>query len=279
MATYARSVRRGLPRASGGDPWPPPTETPASVADAATAPAADVAAETPTADVVTSRTESATTPPAKSAPPAPASGAAGDAASPHPAASPATATRRGLPRTPGSEPWPPASTGPSPAEGAAPAEHRPAPEAAPPASTAASAPRPTDDSGAAPPESAPVAASIPAAGAVRRGLPRAAGEDAWPPAETTPAPRAAPPSRETARGDRDSDLTPQSRRERAVSARACSLGASVQSRGTRNPTPEPYAGGPNTPGHHAAARGYPTNATMSISTCATTRGMTRPHRE
>ncbi|WP_205803053.1 cytochrome b/b6 domain-containing protein [Microbacterium oleivorans] len=239
MATYARSVRRGLPRASGGDPWPPPTEAPASVADAATAPAADVAAETPTADVVTPRTESATTPPAESVPPAPASGTEEDAAPPHPAASPATATRRGLPRTPGGEPWPPASTGPSPAEGAAPAEHRPAPEAAPPASTAASAPRPTDDLGAAPPESVPVAASIPAAGAVRRGLPRAAGEDAWPPAETTPAPRAAPPSRETARGDRDSDLAPQSRRERAVSA--SSEPESAPKPAAPTPAPKPAA--------------------------------------
>ncbi|WP_413354386.1 cytochrome b/b6 domain-containing protein [Microbacterium sp. 1P06AB] len=235
MATYARSVRRGLPRATGGDPWPPATEAPAPVievpvADAAATPLADEAAETPTADVVATRTESATTPPAESATPAPASTTAGDAAAAHPASAPAIATRRGLPRIPGGEPWPPARTGQAPTEGAAPAEHRPDPEVATPASTAASAPHPADDPGTATPESTPVAASIPAAGAVRRGLPRAAGGDAWPPAETTPAPRTPPPSpsRETARGGPDSDLTPQSRRAGAVSASS-----------EPEPTPEP----------------------------------------
>ena len=28
MATYARTLRRGLPRIPGGDPWPPAGETP-----------------------------------------------------------------------------------------------------------------------------------------------------------------------------------------------------------------------------------------------------------
>ncbi len=210
MATYARSVRRGLPRASAGDPWPPAGEAPAPVADATAAPDADGAAETPTADVVTPHTESAT--------PAPAAMTAGDAVASHPASAPATATRRGLPRTPGGEPWPPASTDPAPAKSAASADHRPIPEAASPGPTASSAPHPTDDQGAATPENAPVGASLPATGAVRRGLPRAAGGDAWPPAETTPALRAAPLFRETARGGPDSDLAPQSRRAPAVSA-------------------------------------------------------------
>ncbi len=213
MATYARSVRRGLPRVSGGDPWPPAGSAP--VADAAAARVADEAAETPTADVVTPRTESATTPSAESATPAPASTTAGDAAASHPASTPATATRRGLPRTPGGEPWPPASTGPARAESAASAEHRPDPEVATPAAASAAQ---SVDPGAPTRVSAPVAASIPLTGAVRRGLPRAAGEDAWPPAETTPAPRAALPLRETARVGPDDDLAPQSRRANAVSA-------------------------------------------------------------
>ncbi|MFI8632629.1 cytochrome b/b6 domain-containing protein [Microbacterium sp. NPDC077663] len=206
-------MRRGLPRVAGGDPWPP--EGSAPVADAAAAPVADAAAETLAADVVTPPSEAATTPSAEPAMPAPAPTTAGDAAASHPASTPATATRRGLPRTPGGAPWPPTSTGPVPAESGAPAEHRPDPEAAPPASAAASAPHPADDPGAATLESAPVAASIPAPGAVRRGLPRAVGGDAWPPAETTPAP---PSFRETARGGPDSDLAPQSRRAHAVSA-------------------------------------------------------------
>ncbi|OAH49427.1 cytochrome b/b6 domain-containing protein [Microbacterium oleivorans] len=213
MATYARSVRRGLPRVSGGEPWPPAGSAP--VADAAAARVADEAAETPTADVVTPRTESGTTPSAESATPAPASTTAGDAAASHPASTPATATRRGLPRTPGGEPWPPASTGPARAESAASAEHRPDPEVATPAAASAAQ---SVDPGAPTRVSAPVAASIPLTGAVRRGLPRAAGEDAWPPAETTPAPRAALPLRRTARVGPDDDLAPQSRRANAVSA-------------------------------------------------------------
>ena len=32
MATYARTLRRGLPRIPGGDPWPPAGETPGGAA-------------------------------------------------------------------------------------------------------------------------------------------------------------------------------------------------------------------------------------------------------
>ncbi|MEV8025032.1 cytochrome b/b6 domain-containing protein [Microbacterium sp. NPDC080220] len=215
MATYARSVRRGLPRVSGGDPWPPAGSAP--VADAAAAPVADAAAAqladagaASVPDEVAPPTDSATTASAESATRASGSTTTEDAVASHHASAPATATRRGLPRTPGGEPWPPASTGPATAEGAAQAERRPDSDAT--ASAAASAPHPADDPRPAIPESAPVAASV----AVRRGLPRAVGGDAWPPAETTPAPP--PTSRETARGGRDSDLAPQSRREPAVSA-------------------------------------------------------------
>ena len=41
MATYARSVRRGLPRVSGGDPWPPAGD-PVALAKALTKIAKDV---------------------------------------------------------------------------------------------------------------------------------------------------------------------------------------------------------------------------------------------
>ncbi|WP_020098613.1 cytochrome b/b6 domain-containing protein [Microbacterium sp. 11MF] len=210
MATYARSVRRGLPRASGGDPWPP--------AGAAPAPAA--VAPTPV------------DPPATVDPPVsvqPTETAPTGTASMQNASARGAATRRGLPRTPGGEAWPPAAST--------------APDAAPPAVPAVeNAPREADGHGADPvlvdaaepaastPVASTVAASTVAAsaaaasaddagsGAVRRGLPRAAGGDAWPPAETTPAPRATPPSRETARGGPDSGLAPQSRSADAVSA-------------------------------------------------------------
>ncbi|MCO7203558.1 cytochrome b/b6 domain-containing protein, partial [Microbacterium sp. CnD16-F] len=130
MATYARSVRRGLPRVSGGDPWPPAGSAP--VADAAAAPVADAAAAqladagaASVPDEVAPPTDSATTASAESATRASGSTTTEDAVASHHASAPATATRRGLPRTPGGEPWPPASTGPATAEGAAQAERRP----------------------------------------------------------------------------------------------------------------------------------------------------------
>ncbi|MEV8516943.1 hypothetical protein [Dactylosporangium sp. NPDC051484] len=49
MATYPRTVRRGLPRVTGGDPWPPSGDTPAEVfemeADVGRAPHIDEAPE------------------------------------------------------------------------------------------------------------------------------------------------------------------------------------------------------------------------------------------
>ncbi|HCM50471.1 MAG TPA: hypothetical protein DIS91_08000, partial [Microbacterium sp.] len=44
MATYARTLRRGLPRIPGGDPWPPAGETPGgAAAESAEAPAPSAA--------------------------------------------------------------------------------------------------------------------------------------------------------------------------------------------------------------------------------------------
>ena len=88
--------------------------------------------------------------------------------------------RRGLPRVAGGEPWPPASALPA---AAAPATAAPATAAAPAPAATAVAPAP-----AAPAPADPqVAASAPAAAiaggeTLRRGLPREAGGDAWPPA-------------------------------------------------------------------------------------------------
>ncbi|WP_374459217.1 cytochrome b/b6 domain-containing protein [Microbacterium sp.] len=92
------TLRGGLPRVPGGEPWPPAEAAPAVSAVAA------VPAETSRAAV--------TAPDAPAAEPA--------AAAPVAAATPAAATpagsssvRRGLPRVPGGEPWPPAGTVPA----------------------------------------------------------------------------------------------------------------------------------------------------------------------
>lgn len=88
MATYARSIRRGLPRRHGGDPWPPAGVPP--VAESPKQPA-----EPPAATLVAEHT----------APVAVASTSSPIAA----ASTPQPDTRmlrRGLPRVPGGEPWP-----------------------------------------------------------------------------------------------------------------------------------------------------------------------------
>jgi thiosulfate reductase cytochrome b subunit len=88
VATYATVLRRGLPRTPGGEPWPP--------ADFAAAahPATETSAP-PAADTMAS--------PAAEAP-----AVTGASAAAVPVAQKAVPVRRGLPRTPGGEPWPPA---------------------------------------------------------------------------------------------------------------------------------------------------------------------------
>ncbi|MGN7979295.1 cytochrome b/b6 domain-containing protein [Microbacterium sp. 22195] len=209
MAT--RMLRRGLPRVKGGEAWPSPIEV--EIADAvavdaaaADAPAAGAAAAPAVAD------------PAASSAPLPAestgnvreqlvqstgSGAvaaaeAGASASPAPSvpaapgvAVPAGASlRRGLPRVAGGDPWPPASAAPAAAASSAPL---------PVESTAGVREQvvPSAASGAVDVQDAPVAAKVEAApsaasdvpvavltdgAALRRGLPRVAGGDPWPPA-------------------------------------------------------------------------------------------------
>ncbi|WP_062516322.1 cytochrome b/b6 domain-containing protein [Demequina gelatinilytica] len=117
------AVRRGLPRVPGGEPWPPAGAAPAAVhaaTEVLAAAAAPPASAPPTAPVEASRTAAVEAPGG-------------------------VALRRGLPRTPGGEPWPPA--GYAPASAAAPVDAVPhavsevAPEAPSPAPTPVPTPR------------------------------------------------------------------------------------------------------------------------------------------
>ncbi|WP_303709827.1 MULTISPECIES: cytochrome b/b6 domain-containing protein [Microbacterium] len=97
------TLRRGLPRVPGGEPWPPAEAAPAVSAVAAvpaeTSRAAVTAPDAPAAEPAAAATSAAATP----APATP--GAATPAGS--------SSIRRGLPRVPGGEPWPPAGTVPA----------------------------------------------------------------------------------------------------------------------------------------------------------------------
>lgn len=97
VATAAVALRRGLPRVPGGEPWPP-----ADAAAAISAPAATAAPEA----VATSAAAS----PADAAAPAATAAATAAPIATTAVASAGPALRRGLPRTPGGEPWPPAGT-------------------------------------------------------------------------------------------------------------------------------------------------------------------------
>ncbi|MFT4158097.1 MAG: cytochrome b/b6 domain-containing protein [Microbacterium sp.] len=103
-----RVIRRGLPRARGGEPWPPadvvadgtlvaPTAGEAYVQDGAAGERVDVAAETPTARIAGGDERQTVT---RSVAPASAAVRRADADG--------IPLRRGLPRIAGGEPWPPA---------------------------------------------------------------------------------------------------------------------------------------------------------------------------
>ncbi|KUM30968.1 hypothetical protein AQ436_15660 [Arthrobacter sp. EpRS66] len=169
----SKSLRQGLPRIPGGEPWPPAS---AQRVEPQTPVAAD-----PAEVIEAPRTVAASVPT--------------PAAAPEPAAeTPVRALRQGLPRVAGGDPWPPTD---APANAAVVAEprtappHVPAPEPAPaqePAVAVATEPVPTT-------EPAPAAASIEANGdspTVRQGLPRVAGGDPWPPSSFVAAPLAIP---------------------------------------------------------------------------------------
>jgi thiosulfate reductase cytochrome b subunit len=143
MATYGQTVRRGLPRQPGGDPWPPMPEGAVDVAEPEASPVVEAAnpgtaavfaaavAEpasavvepaSPVAEPASAVAElveaSVTAAAGKTA----AAGAAASAAGPAlPVSEPAEGAsqgarpiRRGLPRVPGGEPWPPAASAPVP---------------------------------------------------------------------------------------------------------------------------------------------------------------------
>lgn len=190
MASLSRSIRRGLPRVEGGDPWPPEGQAPARVVTAGTAArsASDSAVKLVAPE------------PAAAAPSAPAAAqetAPGPTAvsAPVPAVNPGLAgarqLRRGLPRVSGGESWPPAgeisvsvaALSGAPAAGAT---RTPAAVAAAQAEPAATLP-------AAAPPAAPAPATLTmGTTSLRRGLPRVPDGEPWPPAGLAPAVAAAP---------------------------------------------------------------------------------------
>ena len=193
------TVRRGLPRIRGGEAWPPAGVVAASALDAVAAPEVvapgvveraerDETRSVP--DGVSSRAPEASSlndPVGASVSAAAAPGGAAAVASGAPATG--SALRRGLPRVAGGEPWPPAgaatvvvSSTPRVVERAERDETRSVPDGV--SSRAPEASSLNDPVGAAA-SSAAVASGAPATGSVlRRGLPRVAGGEPWPPAGT-----------------------------------------------------------------------------------------------
>lgn len=187
-----RMLRRGLPRVKGGEPWPPAVSvevtddagtTPGAPAVAAEPAAAPAVETVTTADVVETPAEAVAAAPAASGRSAPAAAAAGSSGAAAGSPGAGATLRRGLPRVAGGEPWPPVTT-PAAAPAAAPA--------AVPAASAPAASAPTGET-AAVAAAASVPAAVPAASAtpasfvtegasLRRGLPRVAGGEPWPPA-------------------------------------------------------------------------------------------------
>ncbi|MFT4166303.1 MAG: cytochrome b/b6 domain-containing protein [Microlunatus sp.] len=196
MTVSLRPLRQGLPRIPGGEPWPP-----AGFVELEDRP--DFLAETaPAADASPSVAQPVAPPPEDSAP--------ADAAPESTTEVRQVPLRRGLPRTPGGEPWPPAGFGMltassnafdlTPAAGVTPspgpATTVPEPDVSASAAPAVTAPEPTAPVPAVPEAAAPApTASAPAMGSapdapateqrsvpLRRGLPRTKGGGPWPPA-------------------------------------------------------------------------------------------------
>ncbi|WP_314649988.1 cytochrome b/b6 domain-containing protein [uncultured Microbacterium sp.] len=254
-AREGRMLRRGLPRVAGGDPWPPEIALPAGEGDVDDAVAAmpvhaepdgvetiaGAAGVTSGAGAAELRVDAAEPRVDAVAPEVDRSAAGADAAAgaaSSGAAEPGVAenagvqrVRRGLPRTPGGEPWPPAdaavalAAGAEPATGAgASAAHggtvdegdvSKAPASATPAASdvpAVIAPGAVAADGVA--VSAPAAASANAHAAsgptsgIRRGLPRAQGGEPWPPADTVPADTVHTASSPVAAADHEHEQAP-----------------------------------------------------------------------
>jgi len=221
MAT--RMLRRGLPRVPGGEPWPPAdvaVEVPdadrvaaGAVAPEAVVPASAVAT-TPGADTPDVGRDRESVPRSGVSAPGTEQADAVGAASADAGTAPA-GLRRGLPRIPGGDPWPPAGTTPAVEPGVAAAAAMPAgqpagregavvgrADAGTDAVASDTAPR---TSGADTPDVGRNRESVPRSGVsapgteraeaadgipLRRGLPRTAGGDPWPPAGTVASARA-----------------------------------------------------------------------------------------
>ncbi|WP_166875500.1 cytochrome b/b6 domain-containing protein [Salinibacterium sp. ZJ450] len=193
MATYVRSIRQGLPRWPGGEPWPPAGDAPVAeliavapeqpremVADAAVT----VPAPTPEAATGPSEMAPATVTPIVAEPVAPAAPARG-----------LQSIRRGLPRVPGGEPWPPAGTVAASVAAVPVASPMSTPDAGPTTAAQAAVAAQAPVAAEVPVVPARPAAGIPVAAAsdrpLRRGLPRVKDGEPWPPAGFAPA-RVAP---------------------------------------------------------------------------------------
>lgn len=186
------SIRRGLPRVKGGEPWPPAIEVEAPAAAVAEVPSAPDAVEPATSSHIESVQPATGGAVASAATEAAAADPAPDARTPT-----GVSLRRGLPRAAGGEPWPPASD--TTVASAARATAAPAAVRAAAAAEAPSEPVVVDTTAS--PREQPVQATesgaLAAQGlggdvatsgyAVRRGLPRVAGGEPWPPAGTVPA--------------------------------------------------------------------------------------------
>ncbi|HEU0180782.1 MAG TPA: cytochrome b/b6 domain-containing protein, partial [Agromyces mariniharenae] len=165
---------RGLPRQRGGEPWPPAGDAPGGVRAASV--------EVPAVPASPAEAPVASTPVVAAVAPA--------------AAASVRRLRSGLPRVRGGRPWPELGEVPAAAtvevtdaaaapQSAATIEPTAVPTAA---SAAATAPAPQ-------PASAAAAATAATGTALRRGLPRVAGGDPWPPAsEVAPMTEPAPPA-------------------------------------------------------------------------------------
>ncbi len=197
MATYGRTMRRGLPRQSGGEPWPP--------AGTAVADQSDDARREPSpgpgavrSDRVSTLTapppeETTTAPPPQPTTTAPPLEDMTTALPPQPATPAGAAARtmrRGLPRSVGGDPWPPAVKLPAAASSAPVKEDQAEVETtAAPATDSVelpgkpTVPAPTDESPSGPKDiaSAPAATAAVGSTLLRRGLPRVSGGDPWPP--------------------------------------------------------------------------------------------------
>ena len=189
MATYGQTVRRGLPRRPGGDPWPADGTSPVVEHDRTPTPAVENVAQEETSAAPAARETVTVAAVAEPAAVAELPTVAALAAATLRASTSAPRIRRGLPRVAGGEPWPPDGVAPAAsaiAVGAAAAADAPAVTRPEPAD-GPSAPAPAGAETVEPPVAATVGASVDGDRPLRRGLPRVAGGEPWPPAGFAPA--------------------------------------------------------------------------------------------